>query len=428
MNYDAVLFDLDGTLTDSADGIMGCVCFALEQMGLPQPEEAVLRKFMGPPLVASFQRYLHMTEAQAIEATEHYRIRYQDIGWRENRVYHGIRRLLRCLKQQGVYLAVATGKPQQESLKILEHFRLLPFFDAVAGPDHKDYHANKRDLILRALQGFKGRTVMVGDRDSDIIASHELQIDSIAVLYGYGSTEEMEACRPGRIASTTAELYGMLCPERAEPEQGFFISVEGNDGCGKSTQVELLHQRLRDCGYDVYRTREPGGSDVAEKIRQLLLDPENSSMHDMTEALLYAAARAQHVRDVIRPQLAAGKLVLSDRYVDSSIAYQGGGRELGLELVKQINAPAIDGCLPDLTIFLDIDAAEALRRRVAASGMDRIEMEDGRFHARVAAAYQQLLEENSKRIKPVDASGSAQEVALRVEQAVFKRLLKQEGI
>ena len=123
-----------------------------------------------------------------------------------------------------------------------------------------------------------------------------------------------------------------------------------------------------------------------------------------------------------------GKLVLSDRYVDSSIAYQGGGRELGLELVKQINAPAIDGCLPDLTVFLDIDAAEALRRRVAASGMDRIEMEDGRFHARVAAAYQQLLEENSKRIKPVDASGSAQEVALRVEQAVFKRLLKQEGI
>lgn len=428
MSYQAVIFDLDGTLTDSALGIMQSARFALDRMGLPQPEDELLRKFMGPPLVASFTRYLGMTEAQAIEATEHYRVRYQQIGWQENKVYPGIRRLLSCLKRQGVYLGVATGKPQRESLKILEHFQLLPFFDAVAGPDHKEYRADKRELITRALQGFKGRAVMVGDRDSDILAAHDLGMDSIAVLYGYGPEEEMRGCNPTQLAFTTQELFEMLCPDAQPRSEGFFVSMEGNDGCGKSTQVELLFERLHGCGFDVRRTREPGGSEVAEKIRHILLDRENMGMQDMTEALLYAAARAQHVRDVVKPSLQEGKLLLSDRYVDSSIAYQGGGRGLGMELVKQINAPAIDGCLPDLTVFLRLDAQEALKRRASASGMDRIEMLDGSFHARVESSYQQLLLENPKRMQAVDASGSPEEVALRVEREVFQRLLKWEGL
>lgn len=343
-------------------------------------------------------------------------------------MYPGIRRLLSCLRKQGLFLGVATGKPQRESLRILEHFQLLPFFDAVAGPDHKEYNANKRDLILRALQGFKGRTVMVGDRDSDIIAAHELQMDSIAVHYGYGSVSELEACKPGHHAANTQELFSLLCPGEERTGAGYFISMEGNDGCGKSTQVELLHERLLGCGFEACRTREPGGSEVAEKIRHILLDRDNIGMQDMTEALLYAAARAQHVRDVVKPTLSEGKLLLSDRYVDSSIAYQGGGRELGMALVRQINEPAVAGTMPDLTIFLELDAREALGRRAQATGRDRIEMLDERFHARVEEAYQQLLRENPERMQRVDASGSPEEVALRVEQQVFKRLLKLEGL
>ncbi|NLD03003.1 MAG: dTMP kinase [Clostridiales bacterium] len=247
-------------------------------------------------------------------------------------------------------------------------------------------------------------------------------MDSIGVLWGYGSREELEKAKPDYLIQSVGELYDILGVAPEPVSRGYFISLEGNDGCGKSTQAKMLHEWLIRLGYDVVMTREPGGSMVAEKIRELVLDRENTGMQDMTEALLYAASRAQHVRDIILPALAAGKIVLSDRYVDSSIAYQGAGRELGMDLVARINAPAIDGCLPDLTVLLDIDAAAALRRRERASEVDRIEMMEDSFHVRVGKAYQELLKQNPLRIVRVDAQGSEEEVALRVSALVSQRL------
>ncbi len=417
MKYEAVVFDLDGTLTDSAPGIMRCLDYSFEKMGIPAPEEKLLRRFLGPPLVKSFMEYCGMTEKDAICATQAYRERYHIKGCRENRVYPGIRNLLAALRAARIRLSVATGKPADASEKILKAFFLAPYFEVLAGPGNNDHFAEKKDLIIRSLDGFSGKSVMVGDRASDILAARELGMDSVAVLWGYGSREELEAANPTYLVSTAEELCTVVGVNPVK-KAGYFISLEGNDGCGKSTQVELLYSALQSLGLDVIKTREPGGSFVAEKIRSILLDRSNIGMQDMTEALLYAAARAQHVRDVIEPALEAGKVVLSDRYVDSSIAYQGAGRQLGMELVAGINAPAIGTCIPNLTVLLDIDAKEALRRRERAGETDRIEMLEDSFHLRVGEAYRKLLKDNPERIKRVDASGTPEEVADRVLQLV----------
>ena len=427
MNYDAVVFDMDGTLTDSEPGIIKCLHYAFDKLGLPVPEHQVLRKFLGPPLVESFISFCGMNEEEAVRATGIYRERYGTKGWKENAVYPGIRSLLRALHHAGRYLSVATGKPHEASDRILRAFDLHEHFNALAGPMPHEHFADKKDLIIRSLNGFTGRGVMIGDRASDIIAARELGMDSIGVLWGYGSREELEEARPDYLVQSVGELYDILGVAPEPVSRGYFISLEGNDGCGKSTQAKLLHEWLIALDYDVVMTREPGGSKVAEKIRALVLDRENIGMQDMTEALLYAASRAQHVRDVILPALAAGKIVLSDRYVDSSIAYQGAGRELGMDLVARINAPAIDGCLPDLTVLLDIDAAAALRRREKASEVDRIEMMEDSFHVRVGKAYQELLKQNPGRIIRVDAQGSEEKVADRVSALVSQRL-KEAGI
>ncbi|MHC1786182.1 MAG: dTMP kinase [Christensenellales bacterium] len=421
MTYDAVVFDLDGTLTDSAPGILACARYALEKMGKPIPSDAILRKFLGPPLAQSFMMFCGLSAQEALAATHYYRERYHDTGWLENRPFPGIRQLLLALRQAGIRLSVATGKPQDASEKILDHFRLSHLFERIVGPAPDDYQANKRDLILRSLEGFKGRAVMVGDRDSDVAGARQAGIDCIAVSYGYGSEEEFIQTPPALIASSPSDLCDMLGVPRPSP-RGFFISFEGNDGCGKSTQVKWLAERLAGCGFKVQTTREPGGSDIAERIRGLLLDPQNMGIRDMTEAYLYAAARAQHVREIILPALRAGKILITDRYVDSSVAYQGAGRSLGMALVSGLNAPAIDGCLPDLTILLDIDAQQAMMRRQQASQADRIEMQDDAFHARVEQAFHQLALENSKRIVRVDALGEREEVAGRVESVTFDRL------
>lgn len=426
MNYKAVIFDLDGTLTDSAIGIVTSVRYALERMQWPVPDDGVLRSFLGPPLAVSFQRHCGMTQDQAIQATRIYRERYQAIGWQENRVYPGIRRLLQALKRQGLYLGVATGKPQRESEKILERFNLLHYFDAVAGPQPTDYFANKRDLIVRAMAGHEGPAIMVGDRDSDILAAQALHMDSLAVLYGYGPEAEMTSCGATSYADSPDALWDALGVARSASGRGFFISLEGNDGSGKSTQARYLTERLQASDYDLLATREPGGTQVSEKIRAILLDRENSGLRDMTEALLYAAARAQHVRELIVPALQQGKVVLSDRYVDSSIAYQGAGRQLGVDLVRQINAPAIDGCLPDLTVLLDMDAETAMQRRQTASTMDRIEMLGDDFHQRVEDAYQLLKQHAPERFAGVDAAGKPEEVAEAIADIVLDRLRQWE--
>jgi dTMP kinase len=176
----------------------------------------------------------------------------------------------------------------------------------------------------------------------------------------------------------------------------------------------------------VYRTREPGGSPIGEKIREILLDRENAAMTDVTEALLYAASRAQHVREKILPAVAEGKVVLCDRFLDSSVAYQGGGRQLGIDEVLAINAPAVEGAMPDLTVFLDLDHEESLRRRCAASEPDRLEMEADSFHARVENGYHELVARDPDRFVVVDAGKTRDEIAAEIAEKVLKRITETE--
>jgi dTMP kinase len=198
--------------------------------------------------------------------------------------------------------------------------------------------------------------------------------------------------------------------------KGLFITFEGLDGCGKSTQMELLAAALQDRGYVVTITREPGGTSLGEAIRGLLLDPRHHGMAARAEALLYAAARAHLVEQVIRPALKDGQVVLCDRYIDSSLAYQGFGRGLGTDDVMTLNVWATDCLFPDLTLFLDLD--DDMRATRMAAVPDRLEAEDEEFHRRVGQGYRELLLMHPHRIRRVDARGSEAEVQQRVRAVV----------
>lgn len=186
-----------------------------------------------------------------------------------------------------------------------------------------------------------------------------------------------------------------------------FVSLEGIDGSGKSTQARLLAERLRASGREVVLTREPGGTPLGESIRDLLLHA--GEVAPWAEAALFAAARAQHVAEVIRPALDRGAVVVCDRYLDSSVAYQGGARGLGVDDVLELNLAAVDGLLPDVTLLLLIDPAVAAARQTEA--LDRIEREDVGFHARIDAAYRLLAERFPERIVPVDGALPAEALA-----------------
>lgn len=202
--------------------------------------------------------------------------------------------------------------------------------------------------------------------------------------------------------------------------RGVFITFEGLDGCGKSTQMELLAGALRERGYVVTVTREPGGTALGEAVRDVLLDPHYYGMSARSEALLYAAARAHLVEQVIRPALEDGQVVLCDRYLDSSLAYQGYGRSLGVEDVLTLNVWAT-GCLfPDLTIFLDL--SEHVRGTRLATVPDRLEAENEAFHRLVGEGYRELVELYSHRIRRIDASGTEGAVQERVQAAVEEEL------
>ncbi len=419
--YDTVLFDLDGTLTRSEEGILKSAQYALEKMGRPAPDMQVLRAFIGPPLYASFRELCGMTSEEAHQAVIYYRERYTTVGLYENAVYPGIRMLLRQLRANGAYLAVATGKPQKPTEAILDHFGLAHFFHAVAGTDEKDQDTSKKRLIKRVMPDTCHRAVMVGDRHFDVEGAKDAGIDSIGVAFGYGSRDELQNAGATHIANTVGELTELLCPG-AKPLRGVFLSVEGLDGSGKTTQVDYLEKYLLDWGYEVLRTREPGGCLISEKIRNVVLDTANVGMSAACEALLYAASRAQHVHQVIRPAVSRGLVVLCDRFVDSSIAYQGGGRELGIQVVAQINEPAVDGLMPDCTVYLDIDHQTALNRRKSASALDRIEIEESSFHGRVEEAYKKLIASDPERFVKVDASLPPEEIGRLAFEKVFRRL------
>ncbi|NLW21245.1 MAG: dTMP kinase [Clostridiales bacterium] len=419
MKYKAVIFDLDGTLTDSAPGILEGVVYALTQMGRPLPDQSTMRRFLGPPLMVSFTSFLGMTEDEASQAQDIYRDFYLEQAALNNSVYPGVRALLQALKRQGAYLGVATHKPLKPSLHILEHFGLLPYFDEVAGPAHGE-EVGKGELIRRALRGQQMDAVMIGDRATDITGAQEAGVDGIAALYGYGHLEEFERAGCQHYAPQVSDLYALLGVQPL-PKQGYFISFEGNDGSGKSTQARLLAERLRQSGYEVLLTREPGGTKVGEQIREMLLKRENTDIEHLTEALLYAAARAQHVREVIEPALNLGKLVISDRYVDSSIAYQGAGRGLGEELVRAINAPAIAGRLPDTTVFLRLDPEEGMGRAMRKREADRLEAAGDQFHRDVAAAFDRMISAEP-RFLTISSKGEKAQTAQAVYGQVSARL------
>ncbi|AZI17925.1 dTMP kinase [Limosilactobacillus fermentum] len=205
---------------------------------------------------------------------------------------------------------------------------------------------------------------------------------------------------------------------------GRFISFEGPDGAGKTSVLTAIRTGLvNQLGDQVVYTREPGGNPIAEQVRAVLLDKQNGAMDDWTEALLYAASRRQHVVETLKPALEAGKLILCDRYLDSSIAYQGGGRELGIDQIWELNQYAIDGLLPDLTIFLDLPVETGLARieKGRAETINRLDEQTTNFHRRVRQAYLTLAERFPERIVKVNADQELARVIEDVQSAIHAR-------
>ncbi|NLM12745.1 MAG: dTMP kinase [Epulopiscium sp.] len=207
--------------------------------------------------------------------------------------------------------------------------------------------------------------------------------------------------------------------------RGLFISMEGPDGSGKTTQIELLKEYFLNKGYEVIITREPGGTQISEKIRDIILDVNNKALSNMTEALLYAASRAQHVEEKIKPALENGKIVISDRFVDSSIVYQGYARGIGIDIVESINNFAIQGFMPDITFFFDIEPEFAMKRKAKQKSLDRLEQEHILFHNKVYEGYKILLKKYPKRIKSIDARQSIDNIFEQIIKEV-SRLLKED--
>ena len=192
--------------------------------------------------------------------------------------------------------------------------------------------------------------------------------------------------------------------------RGKFITFEGCEGCGKSTQVRLFNEYLNKENIPHIFTREPGGEKISEEIRRILLDANNAEMTDECEALLYAAARVQHLHDRVEPALSKGELVFCDRYVDSSLAYQAYARGLGTEFVENINAYALKNYLPDVTVFIDLTPEDAFKRKHGADENDRLEQAGMEFHRRVYAGYKALAEKYPNRFVCVDGKQNPQEV------------------
>ena len=197
---------------------------------------------------------------------------------------------------------------------------------------------------------------------------------------------------------------------KRETIKGLFITFEGCEGAGKSTQVQLLQKYFAGLGRETVVTREPGGTPIAEKIRKVILDRENAAMDGLAEALLYAAARAQHVAEVIRPALTAGKIVICDRFSDSTVAYQAYARGLPLETVNEIIKICEAGCAPDITFFLDVPPEKGFLRKGGADASDRLESEVFFFHKKVYNGYKALARAYPQRIVAVNADGGADEV------------------
>lgn len=421
MKYTTVLFDLDGTLTKSEEGITKTAIYAAEKMGFTGFTQEQFKAFIGPPLFDSFRTVVGMTDEQANRAIDYYHERFERVGWAENEVYAGIPALLRSLKKNGARVAIVTAKPQIFAERIAKKFGFAPYLDDVIGPGLDNKDSSKAALVRRGVEAFGGSVVMVGDRRFDIEGGRANGVDTVGVCYGYGTEEELVSADATHIAHTVEELTDILIGD-APRARGVFISMEGMDGCGKTTQRAALTEHLQKLGWRVTATREPGGDEVAEKIRNLLLDPANQTMCDETEAYLYAAGRAQNVRAVVRPALERGDAVVCDRFVDSSVAYQGAGRQLGLEQVAALNAMAVGETRPDITVYLRMPADVALSRRLSASKPDRLEQQKADFFSRTYQAYERLFAGQEKHVLTVNAAQSIEQVTRTMLDGLDERL------
>jgi len=201
-----------------------------------------------------------------------------------------------------------------------------------------------------------------------------------------------------------------------------FITLEGPEGSGKTSQLPGLAEALRSQGYELLTTREPGGTSIGDQIRRVLFDLENKGMNPRTEILLFQASRAQLVEEIVRPALGAGTIVLCDRYADSTLAYQGYGHGVDLELLRDIVTFATGGLKPDLTVFLDVPVEEGLKRRTTGGDWNRLDDYDLAFHRRVRAGYQELIAAEPARWVVVDASRPPEVVAADLQKAVLSRI------
>lgn len=208
-------------------------------------------------------------------------------------------------------------------------------------------------------------------------------------------------------------------------EKGIFITIEGADGSGKTTQLNFIKEFFSDRNILAVFTREPGGTKIGEDIRSIILDKNNSEMSHITEAFLYAASRAQHVEEIIRPQLEEGKIVVCDRFIDSSIAYQGYGRELG-DMVRIINEYAIGGVMPHRTIFLDVDP-EIGKNRMGERQLDRLELEKLEFHQKVYEGYKALEKIYPNRFVAINGRRPIEDVKEDIEKLLIALLGKMKN-
>jgi dTMP kinase len=266
--------------------------------------------------------------------------------------------------------------------------------------------------------GFGNHAFFVGGQRIDLSGTRLALLTAGAgvILAGWFTRSGLK-----RLRLTRPKALSLVPKLKRPPATGVFIAFEGVEGAGKGTQVKLLEEYLRSLGHDVLITREPGGTDLGEHLRELLLDPRTGHVDARTEALLFAASRSQHVAAVIRPALAAGKIVISDRYVDSSLAYQGWARGLGEQDVLTLNVWATQGLFPDLVILLHVEPELGLLRSTEA--MDRMELEGGDFHAKVADAFLKIAEEHPERFVVIDSDKEPAQVADDV-RAAADRLLR----
>lgn len=293
--------------------------------------------------------------------------------------------------------------------------------DAVRGRTFAAFNTGVRAALFAALVGGPVMVGLIGREATGAYSIGGVRITMalaglLAVAGGLLTSRSVGAVRSSegglQLGISNLTTMGTL--------PGMFISFEGGEGAGKSTQIELLQRAIAATGRDVVVTREPGGTVIGERVRQIVLDPASTEMSDRAEALLYAAARAQHVEEVIAPALEKGAVVLCDRFVDSSVVYQGIGRGLGNEQIAELNRWGTAEIMPDLVVVLDIDAVEGLRR--AGSSPDRLESAGTDFHRGVNAAFLRLAEQNPERYVVIDGSGEVAGVQARIRNVVLARL------